>query len=312
MARKVAVVMLLIWMSAWLFSEGPDREPMKKAEGWMGHRFIAHALGGIDGFSYTNSHEAFISNYRKGSRLFEVDLLLTSDGNLAARHDWSDNLQKPADEAEGPLSLSQFVNSPVYGKFRPLSLDDLLQLMRRYTDIYLITDTKETDPAKVKEQFEYLVAQSLEADPSLLKRIVPEIYNEEMYQIVMDIYPFPHKIYSLYQNTDSAEDVLAFIYDKDFSAVAMPIVRAVRNAELISRLNEKGINIYVHTVNSGWLMNLLHNRGVYGFYTDSESTSAELLDNLTNSNTLATAALWLVSGAALCACNVKMKRRIWI
>lgn len=59
---------------------------------WTDYRLIAHGLGEISSVSVTNSHEAFITNYNKGHRVFEADLILTQDGQLVARHDWSDYL----------------------------------------------------------------------------------------------------------------------------------------------------------------------------------------------------------------------------
>lgn len=50
---------------------------------------ISHAMGEIDGYYYTNSLEAFENSYyNRGSRVFEVDLSLTKEGVLVARHDW--------------------------------------------------------------------------------------------------------------------------------------------------------------------------------------------------------------------------------
>ena len=40
---------------------------------------VAHALGGVDGQTYTNSVEAFEKSYRDGLRWFEVDLQRTAD-----------------------------------------------------------------------------------------------------------------------------------------------------------------------------------------------------------------------------------------
>ncbi len=52
------------------------------------NRFIAHAGGEIDGHTYTNSLEALNLNYKKGFRLFELDIHETSDHKYVAVHDW--------------------------------------------------------------------------------------------------------------------------------------------------------------------------------------------------------------------------------
>ncbi|MBB6672022.1 phosphatidylinositol-specific phospholipase C/glycerophosphodiester phosphodiesterase family protein [Cohnella nanjingensis] len=243
--------------------------------------FIAHALGGIDGFSYTNSYEAFMNSYLMGYRLFEADLILTSDGELAARHDWSGRMQPGlADPPGRPPTLPEFKTAPILGKYRPLDMNDLIRLLARYPDISLITDTKETDTSKVKRQFEYLVSQANAADPSLLQRIIPEIYSPEMYDTVMKIYPFPNKIYSLYQSNASEDDILAYVKEKPFTFVAMPVSRILRNPTLVHRLNRIGARSYVHTVNNTLFMGLLGRLGVYGFYTDAEAAPSSLLSEL--------------------------------
>jgi glycerophosphoryl diester phosphodiesterase len=49
---------------------------------------VLHGFGYIDGHMVTNSIEAFLTNYDRGFRVFEVNLQMTSDDRLIARHDW--------------------------------------------------------------------------------------------------------------------------------------------------------------------------------------------------------------------------------
>ena len=49
-------------------------------------RFIAHAGGRIEGMNYTNSLEALNNSYKNGFRLFELDIIETSDGEFVAAH----------------------------------------------------------------------------------------------------------------------------------------------------------------------------------------------------------------------------------
>jgi glycerophosphoryl diester phosphodiesterase len=49
--------------------------------------YIAHALGSVDGYVYTNTVEAFEESYAKGFRLFECDLVLLRDGTVLVAHD---------------------------------------------------------------------------------------------------------------------------------------------------------------------------------------------------------------------------------
>jgi len=98
------------------------------------NRFIAHALGGIEGFAYTNSKEAFIKNYAAGHRVFEVDMIFTADERLVCSHDWN--------TYGSPPNHLEFLNTKIQGKFTPLALMDVLVLLCDYPDAYLVTDTK--------------------------------------------------------------------------------------------------------------------------------------------------------------------------
>lgn len=53
---------------------------------WTKNKYIAHALGGIDGKAYTNSPQALEYNYKKGFKVFELDLDFSSDDELIAWH----------------------------------------------------------------------------------------------------------------------------------------------------------------------------------------------------------------------------------
>lgn len=46
--------------------------------------------------------------------------------------------------------------------------------------VNIVTDTKETDPALVRQQFRLIKREAEALDSSLLDRIIPEIYTQEM------------------------------------------------------------------------------------------------------------------------------------
>ena len=74
---------------------------------------IAHAMGAIDGYDYTNSLEAFQFNYAKGFTVFEVDLSLSAEGIPLAVRDWSQFNSMTAGEgvpspSAAPLSAISF------------------------------------------------------------------------------------------------------------------------------------------------------------------------------------------------------------
>ncbi|WP_337031595.1 phosphatidylinositol-specific phospholipase C/glycerophosphodiester phosphodiesterase family protein [Paenibacillus illinoisensis] len=264
----------MIWCGWGLVWSG-QHQPASTAgtNGWEENRLIAHAFGGVKGASYTNSYEAFITNYNRGYRLFEVDLVQTTDGELVARHDWSDRLQPDLTAHRGRnVTKLQFANSLIMGRFHPLTLPDILQLMQQYRDFDLIVDTKAGSQEQIQQQFTHLVNEARRTDPVLLNRIIPEIFSPQMYDTVMGIYPFPNKMYSLYKTGASAESIVEFVRDKHLTAVAMPVYRVYINPNLVPALNKLGVKSYVHSVNSRPVMQILHCFGVYGFYTDQEES----------------------------------------
>lgn len=263
--KTLAILTLAVWFPL-VFGLSPLAADQEKP--WTDYPLIAHALGGINGLNYSNSHEAFMVNYKKGHRVFEVDLMLSKDQNLVARHDWFTYLQPslPDNEKDIPLTVKQFKQYKIFDKYKPLSFRDLVMLLKQYPDVYLITDTKELDAKIIAKQFAVIVKIAKEVDPSLLDRIIPEIYNKEMLQTINNIYTFQHKIYSIYLTDESDQEVLKTAIEQRFSVVAMPIERA--NASFITMLNNHNILPYVYTTNKIKELEALKKKGVHGFYTD--------------------------------------------
>ena len=237
---------------------------------WSRHRLIAHALGGIDGKIYTDSKDALELNYRNGHRLFEVDLILTRDNVLVARHDWSEGFTKALDQAivdEGGIpNESVFRSLKINYKYDPLTMEDLAKVMQSNADIYLITDTKSVTVQAVEEQFALLVATVRKVDERLLARIIPQIYNQGMLPAVKKSFDFENIIYTLYQTSDGDESVLRFCLENRIHAVAMSPSRYSK--AFCAALRTNNIRVYVHTINSPDEAERFFEDGVFGLYTD--------------------------------------------
>lgn len=244
------------------------------AEGFKSHRMVAHAMGGIHGQAYTNTYEAFVANYEKGLRIFEVDLLLSADDDLIARHEWGKSftaMMGQQDELEperhdGVFTTAEFKEAKIMGQYEPLTWEEILDLMEFYPDVYIVTDTKQIKPEEIDQIFGDIVDSAEAKDPALLERIVPQIYNQPMWDQLQGIHPFESIIFTLYTVHDTNEEVTQFVKEKGITAVTMSDTRA--NKELISSLNDLGVPSYVHTVNDPKLMMKLKRMGAYGFYTD--------------------------------------------
>ncbi len=115
-------------------------------------RFIAHAGGSIEGRRYTNSLEALEHSYRAGFRLFELDIIETSDKHFVAAHDWQHWQKISAYQGPLPPTLEIFKSLKLHGKFTPLDMRDINAWFADHPDAILVTD-KVNDPVRVASEF---------------------------------------------------------------------------------------------------------------------------------------------------------------
>ena len=241
-----------------------DASVFAKNHGWalLSGGLVAHAGGGFLGRTYLNVGEALEHSYSTGHRVFEMDFNLTSDGKLAAVHDWNGY--------GGRLSAEKWRSVKVAGLYKPLLIDDVFNFMLAHEDAFLVTDTKSFDYSEEETiaQFAELVNVARLADPVLLKRVVPQIYDRRCYEIVKAAYPFDSIIYTLYASPDSDREVLDFVAaHEDIKAVTMSRERDLSGA-LLRKLNALEKRVYYFTENDRADVERFRKMGVHGFYTD--------------------------------------------
>lgn len=234
---------------------------------------ISHAMGEIEGHYYTNSLEAFQNSYYcKESRVFEVDFEVTLEGILVARHDWrliyaEQLMQTPETPIDNrPWTYDYFMKQSINKKYTPLDINGIIELLTIYPDIYIVTDTKHLDPTIIKNQFSQIV-KSANYDPAILKRVIPQIYNQEMLTTVNNIYKFENIIYTLYSSPDNNEQVLNFVKNnvKQIKAVTMPTFRV--NSNFIDKLHDLNVYVYTHPIWNIEESIHFYEMGVDGFYS---------------------------------------------
>lgn len=247
----------------------------KKTKQWYDHHAIAHALGEIDGKEYTNSKDAFLNSYEKGFRVFEVDLMQTTDHVMVARHYWGKNLSDPMSKGGDPVSYAKFKKIKLYGKYSSVSLKELFELMDKYPDTYIMTDTKDSDAAAAKNDFSIIVRTAKEMKKEyLLDRLIVQIYNQPMYHAIKQVHSFRHIVYTTYQQTDVAfSKMIRFCKANGVEAVTVPAGSV--NDYRMELLNDAGLYSFTHTVNTLYEAREYMKLGVYGIYTDF-LTSAEV------------------------------------
>lgn len=241
------------------------------------HTYISHAFGGILDKTYTNSYEAFLLNYQLGHRLFEVDFSLTDDGQTVAAHDanqWRENAttHAPGDSLETTdqpaFTYDNFMSSLWYDKYHPVDLNLLFEIMQKYPDIYIITDTKYFDQPNVEQQFQAFVATATKFDPNLLDRFIIQIYKPEMFEWIMSIHPWKSVIYTLYANWENwtPENVIDFSQASGVKFITLWGNRIT--PDLVKTWQSAGLYLGAHTINNLEYARQLHSSGVNLIYTD--------------------------------------------
>jgi glycerophosphoryl diester phosphodiesterase len=220
---------------------------------------IAHALGGIDGLGYLNCREGFLESCRAGYRLIEADLALTGDGRVVCYHEAEDKLALKRPLAE--VSHAEFMARRFAGKYTPIDMDGLLQLFAQRPDIWLITDTKNTN----REILPRLIAAARQIGPGLLPHMIAQTYSREDVDYVCALDCFSGVVFTCYLCKYTDEELVELARTRRIAMVAMFTHRY--NARLKERLHEVGCGVYVHTVNDPWEVASFRSQGV-GVYTD--------------------------------------------
>ena len=238
---------------------------------------ISHGVGAINGRTRVAAEESFLYNYRLGYRVFECDFVLTSDGYAVLRHDWLGGMQAGIDEAHIP-TREQFSATPILGQYTPLTFGDLLDLMIHYPDIWIITDSKDTDDASVTALFTALVNKANAIGrPDLLSRMVVQLYTPEMYHTVEAVHHFGHYMLTLYQTEFYGEADILERYVREATALGIHDIvmwSFLYDESFLPILEAYGSRVYVHTLSDPAAAQKLLDRGVYGIYADGIDPAA--------------------------------------
>ena len=233
---------------------------------------IAHAMGGIDGDTYTNSLEAFQANYALGHRIFEVDMHFTSDGKLVLWHGWDYKFCSRHTPGYKP-SYKEFMGSRIHDKYTPMDLKKLLKLMNKYPDVRIVLDGKYGKIETVKRQFKRILSTAKDLRlTKVLDRMIVEIYNEEMYRTVKKIYPFQEYMMVLYKvflqapTEEEFEQVAQFCERNNIRTIVMDILW--EDPKYIALAAPHGVKLSYYTVNDAEQAQSLFDEGVIALFTD--------------------------------------------
>ena len=222
---------------------------------------VAHAGGGIDRKTYTDSHEALDYNIKNGFSYFELDFSFTQDGHLVCLHDWQHSFEKTfgftVEEVPTLARFTSLVESNA--GYKNCTLDTLAEWMNNNPSAYIVTDVKENNLKALRVMRERL--------PNFQKRVIPQIYNPANFKEVKEM-GYEQIIWTLYRFPGSNEQVFDWVDTfRGAVAVTMPLNRGVSN--LPKALGKIAIPTYVHTINAPEKMTqLFDDFKVTEIYTD--------------------------------------------
>ncbi len=237
--------------------------------------YVAHAGGSPSGLSqeeaYTNSREAFEISYQNGFRAFEFDLLTLGDGTVVVAHNGKEDkygLSKNFKEA----SRADVESARWRGKYPLLFAEDLIALMAKYKDIWVILDTK-WDHLEIAE-----VMVSLTSDSTILDRIVPHLRSDSHTWALPGVYSFPEKMVALYGWPASDNELLTRMarYGVDNVMMWGEPDNMRWSEETQVRLEEAGYHVWVHTPQNPEDIRAFRARGV-GVYSNGYIEDCERL-----------------------------------
>ena len=257
----IFIIMLCCGQRSWEVAYYTHIKPMEKpvTNTWYTeNKVVAHATGGIDGLDYTNSKEALLNSINNDIKVIEIDFNYTTDGQLVCYHYYK-NITPDASE----LSLEEFLNVKIQGKYTPMTFEDVLQIMKNYSDVYISVDTKHL---KLEEVVQDIVNKC--NDRNILNRFIIQCYFPGDKTKISNIYNFPKEnyLYSPYKYIEDPYEVLKICYKENINIVT--IKNGIWSKDILNLFKSKNIYVYVYSINRLDMAEVAFKNGVHGIYTD--------------------------------------------
>lgn len=197
-------------------------------------RYIAHAGGMIGGVKYTNSKEALDYSYNQGFRLFELDIIETSDGAMVAAHDWGHWVKETGYLGQVPVTKTEFLKHKIRGSYTPLDMEGINKWFSEHPDATLVTD-KINDPLKFSEQF---------IDK---KRLAMELFSLPAIEKAVEIGVTPMVSFGVIGKIKG--DVISYLLNNKIEYVAMTRRNITTQRNLLQKFRDNNIKVYAYHVN---------------------------------------------------------------
>lgn len=226
----------------------------------IGFHVAMHAMGSYHKLTYTNSREAFLSWYAKGIRVFEVDLAEAEDGQFVciAHHVTYKDLKRVGiSEIPEHITSEWFLRQKLFPNMSkgltPLSLEDLVDLLKQYDDVVLMLDLFGQFEERILENFSRRLNHFVGEDTSVMDRLLIETYNEEMTAVISKRIPRAHIIYGiddLATGAGNAAFSIERMKEMGIEFVSFPWHYTVKYPGRLKELVENGLTVFSRTLDN--------------------------------------------------------------
>ena len=240
------------------------------------HYTIAHAGGGLVNEkgkleTYLNCEESFYKYYEDGTRMFEYDLIFSSDGELIGIHNYE---YFDGHSFKNRVSYDEYINTKIAGKYTGMTSQKLLDLIEKYPDCKFIIDTKEKNDYAVYEKF---ISEAEERNIDISKSVLPFVSSEEMLNQLENRYNFEEYMFTNYKKNYSTNKLLEIFESNDKIKYLHVFYYDFVKLD-IDKINKTGIRVFAHMDKSDLFENFALEYGCSGFFTD-DTTENYFLEN---------------------------------
>lgn len=233
-------------------------------EWYCNYSVVAHGGGGIYNKTCTDSKEAVQLHYANGTRLFDIDMLFTSDSVLVCRHGWNDNLEIDPRYRAGTtrsfqwdieqlryhvpesktLSLQEFKTHKIHRKLSPMTVTEFLDFMEEHEDVWMLADFGYIASPKYRYLLNHILPKYHQ---SVKKRIVVTFNTYNDLSTLREIDPEVKVQLKRYgMKTENYYDVAKFCIENDVHAVNLSVYNI--NDPNIQLFKEHGIHVFIAAV----------------------------------------------------------------
>jgi glycerophosphoryl diester phosphodiesterase len=214
------------------------------------NRYMAHALGGYQGFTYLNCEEGLLNAILHGYRFIEVDLLFTEDGELVCSHGWTEELCEVSGMPYRPefehMTRECFLRQKVRG-FTTMDAARLYQYMVMFPDIYWELDLHTLPKAKAVRMAEKIL-EVFEHNEDVLNRCMVQVNSAKMFEAIDSVWHFRYYQFNIKSAIEKLDEYIEFSVKNGIQAMAMR--RIFASEENIKKVRNAGLALLVFIVDN--------------------------------------------------------------